>query len=174
MSRTKLYTPRSTILSAHTFTPKWYVIDAESQIVGRLATQVATVLMGKHRPDYTPHVNSGDFVIVLNAEKIQFSGAKMAHDEHDNFSVKMTVKKYAKFTKFPGGYRTASPEDYINKGNPEFIIEAAVKRMLPKTKLARRMLERLRVYKGNEHPHQGQSPEPFPAHLMPAKNAAED
>jgi large subunit ribosomal protein L13 len=164
-----MFIPRSTILNNETFTPDWYMVDAENQIVGRLATQIATVLMGKHRPDYTPHVNSGDFVIVLNCDKVGFSGARMSSSLHPHFTKKMLTQRYHKFTGYPGGYFTYSPSDYIVAGQQEKIIREAVRCMLPKTKLARRMLERLRVYKGTEHPHQAQSPKPFPEHMLPKK-----
>lgn len=125
---------------------KWYVVDAENQVVGRLASKVATILRGKHKPDYTPHVDGGDFVIVVNADKIRFSGKKE------------TEKVYFHYTGYPGGGRYAAPKD-VRKNKPEFIVETAVKGMLPKTKLGRQMIKHLKVYAGPTHEHQAQQPE---------------
>ena len=112
---------------------EWYVVDADGQIVGRLATQIATVLMGKHKPTYTPHVDTGDFVIVLNADKVRFGGRQMVHPEHRFFTTKMAKKKYWWVTGWPGGLRNVSAID-LWKRKPEAILRNAVKRMLPKNK----------------------------------------
>ena len=123
---------------------KWFVVDATDKVVGRLASDIAVVLMGKHRPTYTPHVDTGDFVIVLNAEKIAFSGKKMEQ------------KEYTWYTGY-NGLRKETAATRLAK-RPEEIISEAVRRMLPKNKLAVKMLSKLKVYAGNEHPHQAQLP----------------
>ena len=127
----------------------WYVIDAENQVVGRLATRVATVLRGKHKPMYTPHIDTGDHVIVINADKVRFTGNKEAQ------------KEYFRHTGYPGGGRTRSVGE-VRERKPEFIVQNAVKGMLPKGTLGRNMLKKLRVYAGTEHPHEAQKPAPFP------------
>jgi large subunit ribosomal protein L13 len=125
---------------------KWYVVDADGQTLGRLASQVARILMGKENPQYTPFLDTGDHVIVINAEKIKTTG------------VKAEQKQYHHYTGYPGGLRT---EDFKNRmtRKPEAVIEAAVKRMLPKNKLAAHMLSKLNVYRGDKHPHQAQKPQ---------------
>ncbi|HVW37353.1 MAG TPA: 50S ribosomal protein L13 [Pirellulales bacterium] len=125
---------------------KWFVVDATDKIVGRLASDIAMVLMGKHRPTYTPHVDTGDFVVVVNAEKVAFSGKKWDQ------------KKYTWYT----GYTRLRSETAAQRREekPEKIITEAVRRMLPKNKLAVTMLSKLKVYAGPEHPHQAQLPEP--------------
>jgi large subunit ribosomal protein L13 len=123
----------------------WHVIDATGLIVGRLASKVAMILMGKHRPTYTPHVDTGDFVIIVNAEKVRLTGNKMA------------VQKYDWFTGYPGGYRSLSPAEMLQK-HPDKVIREAIRRMLPKTRLAKQMYTKLKVYVGPEHPHQAQQP----------------
>ena len=125
---------------------KWYVVDAEGQILGRLSTRIAHVLRGKHRPDFTPHVDCGDNVIVINAEKVRISGAKAQ------------TKEYRRYTGYPGGLRLTSYREMLEK-HPERIIEIAVKGMLPKTKLGKSMAGKLHIYPGSEHPHQAQKPE---------------
>lgn len=126
--------------------PRWYVVDATDQVLGRMATRIATILMGKHKPTYTPHVDTGDFVVVINAEKIRVTGAKRSD------------KQYDWFTRYPGGRKVVSFEAMQAK-HPTKIIEMAVRRMLPKSKLGRKMLMKLKVYAGSEHPHQAQQPE---------------
>ena len=126
----------------------WHIVDAENQIVGRLASQVAAVLRGKHKPTYTPHVDTGDFVIIVNAEKVRFSGRK----ELD--------KEYRRYSGYPGGEGSATPEE-MRKSKPTFIVEQAVKGMLPKGPLGRKMLKKLKVYAGDEHPHEAQQPQPL-------------
>ena len=124
----------------------WYVVDADGQTLGRLASQVARILMGKENPRYTPFMDTGDHVIVINAEKIRTTG------------VKAESKVYQHYTGYPGGLRTESYKKRMDR-KPEAVIEAAVKRMLPKNKLAAHMLSKLNVYKGDKHPHQAQKPQ---------------
>ncbi len=125
---------------------KWWVVDASEKVVGRLASDIAMVLMGKHRPTYTPHIDTGDFVVVVNAEKIAFTGKKMDQ------------KQYRWYT----GYTRQKSEKAGDRlaRRPELIITEAVRRMLPKNKLATKMLAKLKVYAGPAHPHQAQSPQP--------------
>lgn len=124
---------------------KWFVVDASDKVVGRLACEIAMILMGKHRPTYTPHCDTGDFVVVVNANKVVFTGNKWLQ------------KKYTWYTGYPG-LRSETAADRLAT-HPERILSEAVRRMLPKNKLARRMLEKLKVYAGPEHPHQAQMPE---------------
>lgn len=125
---------------------KWYIVDAEDMILGRMATKVANVLRGKHRPYYTPHVDCGDYVIVINAEKIRLTGKKM------------TDKEYVSYTGYPGGQRKITPEKLLAK-KPFAVVEKAVKGMIPKNKLGSEVYRKLYVYAGTEHPHQAQKPE---------------
>ncbi|MDQ3331893.1 MAG: 50S ribosomal protein L13 [Planctomycetota bacterium] len=143
----------------------WLVVDADKQIVGRLATQIATVLMGKHKPTYTPHVLCGDFVVVINAERVRFTGKEMGHPEIPYYTKKMGLKEYEKFTGYPGGRKIETAEQ-VWKRRPEMITTEAVRRMLPKNRLGRQMLKMLKVYKGAEHPHQAQQPEAVPDYLL--------
>lgn len=124
---------------------KWLLVDGEDKVVGRLASEIAVILMGKHRPTYTPHVDTGDYVIVTNVDKIKFTGKKWEQ------------KEYAWYTGYPG-QRTISAEDRREK-KPELILTEAVRRMLPKNKLATKMLSKLKVYVGTDHPHGAQNPE---------------
>ena len=123
----------------------WYVVDAQGQTLGRLATQVATVLRGKHKPIYTPHVDCGDYVIIVNAEKIHTTGQKL------------TQKKYYRHSGYPGGIKEVALRDQLQKF-PERVLEIAVKGMLPKNRLGRRMFKKLKVYAGPNHPHEAQQP----------------
>ena len=125
---------------------KWVLVDAQDAVLGRMASRIAPFLMGKTRPTYTPHVDTGDFVIVINAGKIKVTGKKA------------DTKQYDYYTHFPGGHKYVSFADMMAK-KPEKVIELAVKRMLPKNKLGRKMLKRLKVYRGPEHEHQAQKPE---------------
>lgn len=127
---------------------KWHIIDAENQVVGRIGTKIAHVLRGKHKPSYTPHVDTGDYVIVINAEKVRFTGAKMDQ------------KEYITFSGYPGGQKRTKAKNLMTK-KPTAIIEAAVKGMLPKNTLGRAMFRKLFVYAGTEHPHVAQKPEPL-------------
>jgi len=125
---------------------KWLLVDAEGAILGRIAAKIAPILMGKTKPTYTPNVDTGDFVIVLNADKIKVSGNKA------------DTKQYNYYTHFPGGLKYVSFADMMDR-KPEKVIELAVKRMLPKNILGRNMLKKLKVYRGSEHNHAAQQPE---------------
>lgn len=125
---------------------KWFIVDAEGEIVGRMATQIAHVLRGKHKTSYTPHIDNGDFVIVVNAKKLRFTGNKMEQ------------KTYQRFSGYPGGLRSKTAKEVLDK-NPADIIEKAVRGMLPKNRLGRAMFKKLFVYAGPDHPHQAQKPE---------------
>jgi large subunit ribosomal protein L13 len=125
---------------------KWYVVDASGQTLGRLASQVARILMGKENPQYTPFLDTGDHVVVVNAEKIRTTGLKAEQ------------KKYQHYTGYPGGLRTEEFRKRFAR-KPEMVIESAVLRMLPKTKMGKQMMTKLQVYKGDKHPHQAQKPE---------------
>ena len=127
---------------------KWYIIDAENEVVGRLCSRIAHVLRGKHKPSFTPHVDCGDYVIVLNADKVRFTGQKM------------NKKEYLTFSGYPGGQKSATPRDLMVK-HPGKVVENAVRGMLPKTKLGRAMFKKLFVYAGEEHPHEAQNPQPL-------------
>lgn len=147
----------------------WYHVDADGQIVGRLATALATVLMGKHKANYTPHVDSGGTVIVTNVERVAFSGKDMAHPNVPYYSTKMANKTYDSYSGYPGGRRVRSAVNVFETA-PERILREAVRRMLPKNKLARQSLNRLKLVIGPEHGHQAQQPIDFPAWLMPKKS----
>ena len=125
---------------------KWFVVDAEGQPLGRLASKVAKVIRGKHKPNFTPHADCGDNVIVINAEKVSFSGTKLVD------------KTYIRHTGYPGGQRQTTAEEMLKK-HPERLIEKAVKGMLPKNTLGRQMFTNLKVYKGAEHNQEAQKPE---------------
>ncbi|MEU9890281.1 50S ribosomal protein L13 [Sphaerisporangium sp. NPDC051017] len=138
-----------------TFTPKatdvqrqWYVIDATDVVLGRLAAQVATLLRGKHKPIFAPHVDTGDFVIIINADKVALTGNKLEQ------------KKAYRHSGYPGGLRSVSYSELLEK-RPDRAIEKAVKGMLPKNSLGRKMVKKLKVYAGGEHPHQAQQPVPY-------------
>ncbi len=134
---------------AKTDTPKtWYVVDATDQTLGRLAVKIANVLRGRDKPTYTPHMDAGDYVIVINAEKVRVTGKKE------------TDKQYMSYSGWMGGEKYRSLATYRAK-KPEFIITHAVKGMLPKNKLAHQMITKLRVFRGAEHPHAAQNPVPF-------------
>lgn len=137
---------------------RWYVIDAADQRLGRLATTVANILRGKHKPDFTPHLDTGDFVIVINAEKIQVTGKKR------------TQKLYRRHSGRPGGMKTETFEQ-LQKRIPERVIEHAVKGMLPHNSLGRRQFTKLKVYTGPHHPHQAQQPEIYPLNTIPGAKA---
>lgn len=126
----------------------WYSVDADGVVLGRLAARIATVLMGKHKPTYTPHVDTGDFVVVTNAEKVKLTGRKAE------------TMSYAHYTYYPGGLRV-TPFNVMKQRHPERILLFAVKRMLPKNAMGRRLLTKLKVYAGPEHPHQAQQCKPL-------------
>ncbi|MCD4826110.1 MAG: 50S ribosomal protein L13 [Phycisphaerae bacterium] len=128
---------------------KWHLVDAADQVVGRLATKLAVILQGKHRPEYTPHVDTGDFVIVINAEKIVMTGAN-----------KSDQRIYRRYSGYPSGQKEITATKMLEK-HPERVLTEAVRRMLPKTKLGRAMIKKLKVYVGSEHSHQAQQPEPL-------------
>lgn len=139
---------KSWVASVKTFKHAWYVVDAADKILGRLATRVAGILMGKHKPTYTPFLDAGDFVIVVNAEKVRLSGRKSEK------------KVYQTFSTYPGG-RKEIPYRTLVSRYPERVVELAVKRMLPQTTLGGQMVHKLKVYRGPSHPHQAQQPEPL-------------
>ncbi len=126
----------------------WFVVDADGEVLGRLSTRIATVLRGKHHPEYTPHVDTGDYVIVVNADKIRFTGNKE------------NVKIYQNYSGYPGGLKELTAAE-IRSRRPERLIEIAVKGMLPKNKLGNAMIKKLFVYAGPEHPHTAQQPKPL-------------
>jgi large subunit ribosomal protein L13 len=126
----------------------WFVVDAKGKILGRLASQVATILRGKHKPSFTPHVDGGDFVVVVNAAEVQISGRKRED------------KVYYRHSGYPGGVRSVTLGRLLET-DPERVIEAAVRGMLPKGRLGRRMARKLKVYAGAEHPHDAQKPQPL-------------
>lgn len=125
---------------------KWYLVDASDKTLGRLATKVADILRGKHKPSFTPHIDTGDFVIIINAEKIKLTGKKWDQ------------KKYYRHSGYPGGIKETTYKELVKK-KPELIIEKAVKGMIPHNKLGRQVIKKLKVYAGSEHPHQAQQPE---------------
>ncbi|HEV2293050.1 MAG TPA: 50S ribosomal protein L13 [Tepidisphaeraceae bacterium] len=123
----------------------WHVVDATDQVLGRLAARIAHIIQGKNKPTYTPHVDTGDFVIVLNADKVKVTGNKAEVNEYDTYS------------RYPGG-RNIYSYKRMKQLHPEKVIELAVRRMLPKSKMGRNILGKLKVYRGSEHPHQAQQP----------------
>ena len=136
---------KTSVPSPDSIDRQWFLVDAENQTLGRLATEVASVLRGKTKPNFTPHLDTGDFVIVVNAEKIKVTGSKFSD------------KKYFRHSLYPGGLKTSTFKE-LNKKNPEKIIEEAVKGMLPKNKLGKSMIKKLKVFKGPEHDHESQKP----------------
>lgn len=156
---------KSFMARKETFQPEWFVVDGDNQVVGRLATCLATVLMGKHKPTYTAHVDTGDFVVVVNADKVRFSGQPLAHDTHPYFTKKMLTRTYERYSGYPSGRTVETAADLLEK-KPEKILREAVRRMLPKNKLGRQMLNKLKLYAGPNHPHQAQEPVEMPAHLL--------
>ncbi|MEE9198124.1 MAG: 50S ribosomal protein L13 [bacterium] len=127
---------------------KWLVVDAEGKVLGRMASQVASILRGKHKPFFTPHVDCGDFVIVVNADKVRLTGKKLLN------------KSYYFHSNYPGGLKTVQAGKMLEK-RPVRMVELAVRRMLPKTKLGRAMFKKLKVYASPDHPHEAQQPEPL-------------
>jgi large subunit ribosomal protein L13 len=128
-------------------TQHWWVIDAEDQVLGRLATRIASVLRGKHRPFYTPHVDAGDFVIVVNADKVKLTGRKREQ------------KTYYRHSGWPGGLREITADKVLTGAHPERVVESAIKGMLPHNALGRKLFGKLKVYAGPAHPHAAQKPE---------------
>ena len=133
-------------------TREWYIIDAKDQVLGRLATRIATVLRGKHKASFTPHVDTGDFVVVVNASQVKLTGKKLE------------TKEYYRYSGYFGGLKRKVASD-VRENDPERMFQQAVKGMLPKNKLGRQMISKLKVYGGEEHPHQAQKPQAFPAYL---------
>jgi large subunit ribosomal protein L13 len=129
---------------------QWFVLDASEQVVGRLAAQIAPILMGKHRPTYTPHIDTGDYVIVTNVDKVVFTGNKWRQ------------KSYQRYSGYPGGQRDEAAWKLFER-RPERILELAIQRMMPKSKLGRHMMDKLKLYVGGDHPHQAQCPIPLEA-----------
>lgn len=138
MSKTYVATPE-------TRNREWVILDADGQTLGRLATQIADALRGKKKPEYTPHIDTGDFVVVINAEKIRVTGKKL------------TDKVYHRYTGYPGGLRSRTLEEELAR-HPEEVIRRAVKGMLPRNRLSRAQLRKLKIYAGAEHPHEAQKP----------------
>ncbi|MHC4985714.1 MAG: 50S ribosomal protein L13 [Planctomycetota bacterium] len=128
-------------------TAEWRLVDATDKVLGRLATRIATILMGKHRPEYTPHVDCGDFVIVVHADKVRVTGAN-----------KPDQRQYERYSRYPGGRKVVSLAEMMVK-HPDRVIKEAVRRMLPKNKLGHQMLSKLKVYAGADHPHHAQQPQ---------------
>ena len=137
---------------------KWVIIDAENLVVGRLAAYISKVLRGKDKTQYTPNMDNGDFVVVTNIEKIKFTGKKFSN------------KKYYRHTNFPGGIKSSTPAFLMSKNNPEQILKLAVKRMLPTGPLAKKQLSKLKIYKGESHPHESQNPKIIDFSKMNSKN----
>ena len=132
--------------NASTVDPKWLVIDAKDQVVGRLAVVISMILRGKHRPEYTPHCDTGDFIVVVNVDKVKFTGKKW------------DSKEYQSYTHYTGGLRRTPARDMIKK-KPDEILYQAVKRMVPRNRLGRAQMDKLKMYAGPSHPHQAQQPE---------------
>lgn len=139
---------KTTMVKKEEVQRKWYVVDASGKVLGRLASQIAKILMGKHKPNYTPHVDMGDYVVVVNADKVVLTGKKWKQ------------KVYYWHSGYPGGLKSMTAEQMLQK-HPERLVWLAVRRMLPKTVLGRRMLKRLKVYASPTHPHEAQKPEPI-------------
>lgn len=133
-------------MAPQNYKKQWYLFDGENQILGRLAAKIAMILMGKHRPTYTPHIDAGDFIIVTNVTKVKVTGKKLKD------------KMYYSWTGYPGGLRKKSLEE-LNEKHPEAALMLAVRRMLPKSKMGRQMLTKLKIYEGATHPHAAQAPQ---------------
>jgi large subunit ribosomal protein L13 len=142
------HTTRSLTTEAARTERRWYVADADGQVLGRLATRIATVLRGKHKPSFSPHLDAGDFVIVINAKGVRLTGHKLAD------------KTYFRHSGYPGGIRRASAQELLEK-KPARVIRDAVEGMLPKNRLGRRLATKLKVYAGPDHPHRAQKPVPL-------------
>jgi large subunit ribosomal protein L13 len=129
-------------------TERWWLIDATDQVVGRLAVKIANILRGKHRPEYTPHQDIGDYVIVVNAAKVRFTGKKLEQ------------KTYQAYSHYPGGLKITPARELMQR-RPERILELAVRRMVPRHRLGRHQMTKLKIYAGAQHPHQGQQPQEY-------------
>ena len=143
---------RTVSAKAHEVEREWLLIDASDLVLGRISTRIATVLRGKHKPSFTPLVDTGDFVIVINAEKVKLTGNKRAD------------KQYYSYSGYFGGLKSKNAETMLAE-KPEYVIRHAVKGMLPKNRLGRAQLSKLKIYAGDEHPHTAQQPKPFPANV---------
>jgi large subunit ribosomal protein L13 len=139
---------KTTLATPATTTAEWLIIDAADQVVGRLAVQIATILRGKHKPTFTPHIDTGDFVVVTNVEKIKFTGKKWDQ------------KTYQTYSRYPGGQKII-PAKVMRDRKPEEILYQAVKRMVPRNRLGRAQMNKLKIYAGPSHPHQAQQPKEF-------------
>lgn len=144
----KTYTPRATDIEQ-----SWWVVDADGQILGRLASRVASILRGKHKPQFTPHLDLGDYVVVVNAEKIAVTGQRL------------TQKMYYRHSGYPGGLREQTLEEVLAK-TPDRVVRLAVKGMLPRNRLGRQVFRKLKVYAGPDHPHAAQRPKPLPPDMV--------
>ena len=142
----------------HEVEKKWHIVDATDLVVGRAAVVIANVLRGKHKPSFTPHVDCGDNVIVINAEKVAFTGKKLQD------------KRYYKHTGYAGGIKETSPAKILEGRFPERVLEKAIERMIPRGPLGRQQMRNLRIFAGAEHPHEGQSPEVIDVASMNRKN----
>jgi len=127
---------------------KWYLVDAKDQVLGRLASQIAKIIRGKNKPTFTPNMDTGDFVVVINADKVKLTGKRPE------------MKKYIHHSGYPGGQKIKSVRE-VKESKPEFLVENAVKGMLPKNRLGRKLIKKLKVYTGESHPHSAQKPEPI-------------
>ncbi len=143
-----IFTPQTPMLKKEEVKRDWYVIDAKGQVLGRLASLIAHRLRGKHRPDFTPNVDAGDFIVVINADKIRLTGRKL------------DKKIYWRHSGYMGGLKL-TPARKMLATKPEEVLRLAVKRMLPKNRLGRKMLKKLKIYAGENHPHQAQNPKPL-------------
>lgn len=141
---------KSFMATAQTVEKEWFVVDAQGAILGRLAAQVASILRGKHKPTYTPHADAGDFVVIVNADKVHLTGRKMDQ------------KMYYWYSGYPGGIKGRTAREMLDR-KPEEVLRRAVKGMLPKTNLGRKMMTKLKIYASSEHPHRAQQPKPLPA-----------
>ena len=138
----------TTFAKTEDVTRQWYVVDAADAVLGRMSVRIATILMGKHKPEYTPHVDTGDFVVVINASDVKLTGNKLDQKFHHRYSG------------YPGGKKSVSYRQ-IRDQRPEQLLELAVRRMLPKSSLGQKMLKKMKVYSGPEHPHAAQNPQPL-------------
>jgi len=145
---------------AHEVNRDWYVVDADGKTLGRLATEIARRLRGKHKPSFTPHVDCGDHVVVINADKVKFTGNKLQN------------KRYYRHTGHPGGIKETSPAKVLEGRFPERVLEKAVERMIPRGPLGRQQMKALHLYAGTEHPHAGTQPETLDVASMNRKNKA--
>ncbi|MCL6495260.1 MAG: 50S ribosomal protein L13 [Ignavibacterium sp.] len=127
---------------------KWYLVDAKDQVLGRLASQIAKIIRGKNKPTFTPNMDTGDFVVVINADKVKLTGKRPE------------LKQYIRHSGYPGGQKITSVRE-VKQNKPEFLVENAVKGMLPKNRLGRKLIKKLKVYTGEAHPHSAQKPEPI-------------